>query len=102
MTLKALLTSDLTGFFNESEFASAAQFSHAAGAAVAISVIFDTDFLASLGIETNKPTALCKSSDVASAVHGDTMVIGSTTYKIIGIQPDGTGITIVILSKEAA
>jgi len=80
------------------DFGVTAAFSHAAVSAN-ISVIFDNDFLASLGVEASAPSALCKATDVSSAVHGDTLVISGTTYYITEIHPDGTGMTLLILSK---
>lgn len=75
------------------------------GAASAIKVIFDNEYRA-VNIETGQvesagPQATCKTSDVANAKHGETLVINSTTYYIIEIQPDGTGFTILILSRNA-
>jgi|SRR3989304_1157905 len=73
------------------------------GQASAIKVIFGNDFKVvdlSTGIESAAPAVTCKSSDVASVKHNDTFVINSVTYYVSGIQQDGTGITILILSKD--
>lgn len=99
--LKDFLISDLATYFDANDFADTATFSHAGGATTNISVIFDNDYLASLGVETSAPIALCKSSDVESAAHNDTLTISGTVYRITGIHPDGSGITTLILSRDA-
>ena len=97
-------TEDIAAMFEDDGLISTAAFSHSGGVAVDISVIFDNDFravnMADGVIESAGPQAVCKSSDVASAVHGDTLAISGTTYNIIGIEPDGTGMTTLILSKD--
>lgn len=91
--------------FNKAFFCNATQtsavFTH--GAIVAtINVIFDNEFavMGVIGIEEAQPQAVCKTSDVSTAVHNDTLVIGSVTYYIKEIEPDGFGITTLILSKS--
>lgn len=70
------------------------------GVPATITVIFDNAFVAVEGVESLGPAATCKTSDVASAAHGDTLVIGGVTYNITGVHPDGTGITILMLSRD--
>lgn len=98
------MASDITDIILN-DFAVDAAFSHAGGAASNIKIIFDNDFkainLITGEVELAGPQAICKTSDVSTAIHGDTLVINSITYYIIGIQPDGTGITILILSRDA-
>lgn len=99
MSLKDLLISDIYTFLDTSEFAVEATFKGAT-----INVIFDDEFegvnLQTGNVESSAPQAYCKSTDVSNAVHGDTLTIGEVIYKIIGIQADGTGISILILSKD--
>lgn len=68
-----------------------------------ITVIFDAGFKEALpmdiSIESTKPTATVKTDDIEGMVHGNTMEIRGTIYMVVGIQPDGTGITTVILSE---
>lgn len=92
------LTADLTIFF--ADFGVAATYTPAGGAAASITVLFDNAFVAAEGVESLGPAATCKASDVANARHGDTLVIDSTTYNIIGIHPDGAGLTLLLLSKD--
>ena len=101
MTLAADLTGDLDVFFNSNEFAVEASLK---GAAIPIKVIFDDEYreiaLSAGSVEGSVPQCLAKSSDVEDAVHGDTLKVGETTYKIIEVQPNGTGITTLMLSKD--
>ncbi len=68
-----------------------------------IIAIFDAAFSMNspmgMNIENSKPTATVKSSDIPALAHGDTMEIRGTIYMVVGIEPDGTGVTTVILSE---
>jgi hypothetical protein len=97
MTLKADILTDIgTTFFNTDEFAVDATLN----SVTAITGIFDNAFRLVNGVESYGPQILCASTDVSTAVQGSTVEIGGTTYFVSGIQPDGTGMTLLILSKE--
>jgi len=70
-----------------------------------VSVIFDHAYLASLDIETSNPVALAKSADVANVNRGDAVAIAAGDFndafngKVVGIQPDGTGFSLLELQK---
>ena len=52
-------------------------------------------------VEMTNPQALCIESDVSGIVsHGTTVTIDSIDYKVRGIQNDGEGLTVLILSKD--
>lgn len=87
--------------FEYSELTTAATFTHGATVAT-INVIFDNEFsvMGIPGIEEAQPQAQCKTSDVPAAVHNDTLTIGGVVYYIKGIEPDGLGVTTLILSKS--
>jgi hypothetical protein len=99
MTFKDDLTTDLDIFLNSNEFAVDVTYQSAT-----IKGVFDAPFESAvegeMGIESTLPQVLVKTSDVASAVHGQTMTINSVVYQIIGIQPDGTGMTLILLSED--
>ncbi len=99
MTFKDDLEDDLDIFLDDEEFAVDVILN-----SVTIQGIFDNEFLQALedniGVETTHPQGQFKTSDVSSAVHGDTMTINSVVYNIIGIQPDGTGMTLILLSED--
>jgi hypothetical protein len=53
------------------------------------------------GIESSSPQAVCKDTDIVGMQHGDQLVIRDVVYYVTGIEPDGTGITVLTLSKDA-
>lgn len=99
MTFKNDLTDDLNIFLDDSEFAVDVIFN-----SETIQGIFDNEFIAvvkdDIGVETTTPQCQFKTSDVLSAAHGDIMTINSVDYNIIGIQPDGTDMTLILLSQD--
>ena len=42
----------------------------------------------------------CAAKDVVNLGHEKTLVINDTKYKVAGVQPDGTGLTSLILEKQ--
>jgi hypothetical protein len=101
---------DLNVFFNSEDFGTSATYTPDGGSASTISVLFDMPFnsvpmeTGEVDVESNTPTALCKTSDVSSAAHGDVIVISSTTYHIVGVQADSgsgyQGTTLLVLEKQ--
>jgi len=90
-----MFAEDLAPFFDtDTGFA---QFATVSGQSVP--VIFDNGYQAGLSglVETTGPTARAKSADVGAVVQGSTMVIGGTTYTVTGVQPDGQGVTTLLL-----
>lgn len=68
-----------------------------------ITVIFDQAYIASLGgaVSATGPVAKACGADVAAFVpNSTTMAIGGVTYTVRDIQPDGTGLSDIVL--EAA
>lgn len=99
----AFVLDDLDGFLSTEDFGSAATLTCGTGknaVTTLINVIFDDGFRAVENLESAAPQAHCKASDVAAAAHGDTLQVGGATYTIRGIQPDGTGMTVLILSED--
>lgn len=88
-------TEAFAAFFDTDGFAVVATI---AGASV--NVIFDAAYADVLGIVAGTaPTLLAASADItaASAAVGSSVVISGTTYTIAEIQPDGTGLTRLML-----
>ena len=64
--------------------------------------IFDNDYFdgiadAGVPVESAQPRFLCRTADVSSVAHDETILISGVTYTIVGIEPDGTGMTNLIL-----
>lgn len=100
MTLKADLLADLDELFDTDEFAIEVTLT----GGTKINGIFDDEFrgvnIQDGEIRTTAPQVLCKSSDVSGVALGNTVTINSIAYKVIERQPDGTGLTTLILSKD--
>lgn len=67
----------------------------------AVTGIFDRDYMASLGgqVSATGPAFGVKTSDVAARgiAFGTAITIGGTAYTVRDTQPDGTGVTLLLL-----
>jgi hypothetical protein len=95
---------ELTAFFDSNEHGSAATFTRAGQAGVAVTCIFRNEFFAvddgMVAVESSQPLVTVQSSKVSGVAHGDTMTIDGVTYNIVAIKPDGTGITDLVLEAQ--
>ena len=101
---------DLGDFFKTADFAVAATYTATGESAATINVLFDAPInsvpldTGERDIESNTPTALCQTSDVSAAAHGDVIVINSTTYHVVGVQADSgsgyQGTTLLVLEEQ--
>lgn len=67
--------------------------------------IFDAEFLsidpnATVGYEGSDPMIMARSADVSSLVHGSALTISGASYQVVGIEPDGTGMTVLQLEEQ--
>jgi hypothetical protein len=101
MTLRERLISDIKNvFMDNTQFADDFVFSRTG---LTISVLFDKEFTVIVeDVESSAPAITAADSDIVGIAHGDTLTEVSTSiiYNVIGIQPDGTGITLVVLSQD--
>jgi hypothetical protein len=71
---------------------------------VVIKGLFDNGYLQAsvlgVGIESREPSFEAKDSNITGLDHGDTLTIAGVVYNIIRIEPDGTGMTKLYLSKD--
>ena len=101
---------DLSDFFLTDDFGVAATYTAAGESAATINVLFDAPFNSipldsgDVDVESNTPTALCQTTDVSAAAHGDVIVISSTTYHVVGVQADSgsgyQGTTLLVLEEQ--
>lgn len=95
-----LSTDDLSAFFDENHFAVDATWK-----GCAVRGIFDNEFaeveVGEVAVEGTQPRFMCKTSDVVALVADEDFTVGGVTYKTIRQEPDGTGISLVILRKAA-
>lgn len=95
---------DFTQFFEKDDgFAEECLFTPAAGgAAVKFSGIFDAAYFGAEGAEVNvsgnQPRVQYESA-LFTAVFGDAVKVKGIEYRIVAIEPDGTGTTLLILEK---
>ncbi len=84
------------------DFGVSATYTPDGGSPASITVIFDKPYLGvgengEVVVESTNPTCICRTIDVSDADHAATIVIDSVTYNVVGVQPDGTGFTILEL-----
>ena len=69
----------------------------------AFTAIFDRQY-AGVGegaaVESYSPALTCRSVDAETLAHGDELTVDGDDFVVRSLQPDGTGVTVVIL--EAA
>lgn len=84
-------------FLSTDDFAVAAT----VGASTVPGILAD-QYIETLEVPGSRPVFTCRSSDVtaASIVFNTSMVIGGVTYKVKVIQPDGTGMTRLVLEEQ--
>lgn len=52
-------------------------------------------------VQVTKRKCTVKTSDVSAPTTVDTVTISSVVYKVVGYQPDGTGITVLTLATDS-
>jgi hypothetical protein len=101
---------DLENFnaaFFDGSFDEEAIYTPSGGQAKPVRAIFDNEYLAAqfaqaeAAVESSGPRTTCREADVAGVAHGDTIQIRGVTYSVAEVHPDGTGLVILILSKDA-
>ncbi len=104
MTLSGDLVSDLPTFLDTDEFADSATISKKTVSEATINGIFDNDYFevntGQVGVSSSTPAFLCRTSDITNVKFGHVITINSLDYKVRDIQPDGTGMTALILEVQ--
>ena len=85
---------DLTAFFNAADFAVTATLN-----GVSVTGIFDNTYAAGFDLAGSAPNLLLPSSSAVSAAHGQSVVVGGVSYTVSGIEPDGSGLTLLRLQE---
>ena len=62
--------------------------------------IFSKQYVEARFVESNNPTFTAKSSDLIDVVQGCKAEDGSKQYEVVGVEPDGTGLTKLELRLE--
>lgn len=95
---------DLDAFFSTDDFAVTATWTPDGGDPSVITGIFDNEYIEGVGdgevdFEATHPMFLVKTADVPDVAQGDQLSVNSTSYRIVNVQPDGTGLTLLILEE---
>lgn len=101
MTLRERIANDIKTVFMNSEQFGDDFVNNRTG--LTISVLFDKEFIAIIeDVEGSAPAITCADSDIPGVLHDDIFTDVSTAiaYKVIGKQPDGTGLTLLLLSQD--
>jgi hypothetical protein len=89
-------TEPLAAFFDTDGFAVSATL-----AGVSVRGIFDNEYYEPMNeVQGASPVFTLPTASASSAAHGQSLVIGATTYKVRGVEPDGTGVTRLRLEKQ--
>jgi hypothetical protein len=93
-----MLVEPVATYFDPAFFGIAATYNGSA----TVNGILDLAYYEPLGnvAEGSAPVFTCAAADVPSVAHGDTLVIGARTYKVCGVEPDGTGIVLLRLERQ--
>ena len=92
---------DRAGFFDSDEFGVTATYSVGG----TVDGVFENEFFEALtetdvAVESAQLLFTCATADVPTAAHGQTLAWSGNTYAIVGVQPDGTGVTILVLEAQ--
>jgi hypothetical protein len=84
------------------DFGQSVTYTPSGGPSKEVTVLFDHAYLGvdatgGVLVESVHPTVLALTSDVPTAGHGESLVIGPELYYIVGVQADGLGMTQLIL-----
>lgn len=97
---------DLSLFLSSDEFGSVATATTRHGEVVQFQVIFDNGYAVGsvglAGMASTQPSAMARSVDVADVSVGGSLDVNGATYVVAELQPDGTGMTTLLLEKAAA
>lgn len=91
-----LFDQDISAFINPAEFAKSVSVG-----GVVVSAIFDNGYahgsVGMLGMATSQPSLTLASADVSTDPVGASVLVGSAAYLVAAHEPDGTGISRLLL-----
>lgn len=99
---------DRAVFFGADDFGVTATLTPQLGDAITVNGIFDNAYvLVDMGeaaIATTAPAFTCQTADLetltaGNARAGDELMVDTVVYRVSDLQPDGTGVTVLILEK---
>lgn len=96
--------SDREVFFAINDFGVTAKYTRANSFQTEIKGIFENEFIdvesiGNVGVALVQPLFFCQTKDVSQAAEGDKLTVNNAEYTIRVVQPDGTGMTTLVLEK---
>lgn len=96
-------------FVSPDDFSVTGIYVAAAGGSAEVAGIFDRPHMAAVGGATaasdHRPTFLVRSGDLpagaAGGDAGDTLTIGGDEFRVADLEPDGTGMMLIILGRSS-
>jgi len=100
---------DRAVFLSADEFGDSATYAISGGGSSLFTGIFDIPHIEvamwDASSSDRRPTFLCRTSDVpvgaAGGGAGDTLSVDGTTYKVVDLEPDGQGMTRIVLGANS-
>ena len=89
------MAENMAEFFNSDEFAVSALYN----GSVSVNVIFDYAYVDQYGTASNNPLITANAADFSAATIGQSLVVNGINYKIQSLEPDGTGIVRIELTR---
>lgn len=85
---------DLSAYFRTEDF----------GVAVSVRgrtlhAIFDAQYQEQLGVSGSGPALTCATEHVADVRRDEVVTVGADSYRVVAVEPDGTGITVLRLQR---
>lgn len=99
MSLWDIINSDLDNFLDLDGFGKVALLNGLTNIVVQFFNEYDNAIRDESGIVSSTPFAIARSSDMAGVEQGDVLKIDGITYTITNLEPDGTGVTTLRLSR---
>ena len=91
----------LADFGQTAKFSPGVTFPDRNGSTADITAIFDNNFLEVRGIDSavasSQPTILTRTIDLADVVRNSMIELAADMSKVVGIEPDGSGMTTLLL-----
>lgn len=87
-------------FFSVDDFGVAATYGGGTVNGIFDNEFFEADAGGSVMVAMQQPRFMCRTADIPTAAEGDAIVINAVDYTIRVVQPDGTGITTLVLEED--
>jgi hypothetical protein len=93
-----MFTEDLTAFLNPAEFATSVSVG-----GVLVSAIYDNGYalgnVGGFGMASTQPTLTLATANVPASPEGQAAVVNGVAYVVASHEPDGTGVSRLLLEK---